>query len=75
MIIDRKIDNDSTATSDTNSDSLIVQSSDTPPDVTTNSSPNTGNCSPSRIASLNANVNNDDDEDYSSNDQQEQPQR
>ncbi|XP_020282879.1 ALK tyrosine kinase receptor isoform X2 [Pseudomyrmex gracilis] len=76
MIIDHKIDNDSTTTSDTNSDSLIVQSSDTPPDVTTNSSPNTGNCSPSRIASLNANVNNDDDEDYSSsNDQQEQPQR
>lgn len=44
--VDRRNGNDSITTIDTNSDSLIVASSDTPPD-TTNSSPNTRTCSPS----------------------------
>ncbi|XP_017761306.1 PREDICTED: leukocyte tyrosine kinase receptor isoform X2 [Eufriesea mexicana] len=42
----RRNGNESITTTDTNSDSLIVASSDTPPD-TTNSSPNTRTCSPS----------------------------
>ncbi|KYN34630.1 ALK tyrosine kinase receptor [Trachymyrmex septentrionalis] len=57
-ITDRKNGNESTTTTDTNSDSLIAQSSDTPPDTITNSSPNTRSCSPSRIIGLNANVSN-----------------
>ncbi|XP_011703178.1 PREDICTED: ALK tyrosine kinase receptor isoform X2 [Wasmannia auropunctata] len=57
-ITDRKNGNESTTTTDTNSDSLIAQSSDTPPDTITNSSPNTRTCSPSRIIGLNANVSN-----------------
>ncbi|KAL0123932.1 hypothetical protein PUN28_006035 [Cardiocondyla obscurior] len=57
-ITDRKNGNESTTTTDTNSDSLIVQSSDTPPDTITNSSPNTRTCSPSHMIGLNANVNN-----------------
>ncbi|XP_011878033.1 PREDICTED: ALK tyrosine kinase receptor [Vollenhovia emeryi] len=57
-ITDRKNGNESTTTTDTNSDSLIAQSSDTPPDTTTNSSPNTRTCSPSRTIGLNANVSN-----------------
>ncbi|XP_076675839.1 anaplastic lymphoma kinase isoform X2 [Andrena cerasifolii] len=44
--VDRRNGNESVTTTDTNSDSLIVASSDTPPD-TTNSSPNTRTCSPS----------------------------
>ena len=43
--VDRRNGNESVTTTDTNSDSLIVASSDTPPD-TTNSSPNTRTCSP-----------------------------
>jgi len=54
---DRKNGNESTTTTDTNSDSLIVQSSDTPPD-TINSSPNTRTCSPSRTIGLHTNVSN-----------------
>lgn len=57
-ITDRKNGNESTTTTDTNSDSLIAQSSDTPPDTMTNSSPNTRTCSPSRTIGLNANVSN-----------------
>ncbi|XP_024885516.1 leukocyte tyrosine kinase receptor [Temnothorax curvispinosus] len=57
-ITDRKNGNESTTTTDTNSDSLIAQSSDTPPDTTTHSSPNTRTCSPSRTIGLNANVSN-----------------
>jgi len=57
-ITDRKNGNESTTTTDTNSDSLIAQSSDTPPDTITNSSPNTRSCSPNRIIGLNANVSN-----------------
>ncbi|XP_018396574.1 PREDICTED: ALK tyrosine kinase receptor [Cyphomyrmex costatus] len=57
-ITDRRNGNESTTTTDTNSDSLIVQSSDTPPDTITNSSPNTRSCSPSRVIGLNANVSN-----------------
>lgn len=54
---DRKNGNESTTTTDTNSDSLIAQSSDTPPD-TINSSPNTRSCSPSRTIGLHTNVSN-----------------
>ncbi|XP_034171879.1 anaplastic lymphoma kinase isoform X1 [Osmia lignaria lignaria] len=50
---DRRNGNDSVT--DTNSDSLIVASSDTPPD-TTNSSPNTRTCSPSHTG-LNTSTN------------------
>lgn len=57
-ITDRKNGNESTTTTDTNSDSLIAQSSDTPPDTMTNSSPNTRTCSPSHTIGLNANVSN-----------------
>lgn len=56
-ITDRRNGNESTTTTDTNSDSLIAQSSDTPPD-TTNSSPNTRTCSPNRAIGLNVNINN-----------------
>lgn len=56
-ITDRRNGNESTTTTDTNSDSLIAQSSDTPLDTTTNSSPNTRTCSPSHTTGLN-NVNN-----------------
>lgn len=54
--VDRRNGNESTTTTDTNSDSMIVASSDTPPD-TANSSPNTRTCSPSRT-DLNTNANN-----------------
>ncbi|KAL6421509.1 hypothetical protein ACFW04_014280 [Cataglyphis niger] len=55
-ITDRRNGNESTTTTDTNSDSLIVQSSDTPLDTTTtNSSPNTRTCSPSRTIGLTVN--------------------
>ncbi|XP_070151129.1 ALK tyrosine kinase receptor isoform X2 [Polyergus mexicanus] len=55
-ITDRRNGNESTTTTDTNSDSLIVQSSDTPLDTTTtNSSPNTRTCSPSRMTGLTVN--------------------
>ncbi|XP_011256082.1 ALK tyrosine kinase receptor isoform X1 [Camponotus floridanus] len=55
-ITDRRNGNESTTTTDTNSDSLIAQSSDTPLDTTTtNSSPNTRACSPSRITTFNVN--------------------
>ncbi|XP_050480798.1 ALK tyrosine kinase receptor isoform X2 [Bombus huntii] len=54
--VDRRNGNDSITTIDTNSDSLIVASSDTPPD-TTNSSPNTRTCSPSHTG-LNTNATN-----------------
>lgn len=50
---DRRNGNESTTTTDTNSLSLIAQSSDTPLDTTTNSSPNTRTCSPSHTAGLN----------------------
>jgi anaplastic lymphoma kinase len=53
---DRRNGNESTTTTDTNSVSLIARSSDTPPDTTTNSSPNTRTCSPNRTTGLN-NVN------------------
>ncbi|XP_029176509.1 ALK tyrosine kinase receptor-like isoform X2 [Nylanderia fulva] len=56
-ITDRRNGNESTTTTDTNSDSLIAQSSDTPLDTTTNSSPNTRTCSPSHTTGL-SNVNN-----------------
>ncbi|XP_031836034.1 anaplastic lymphoma kinase isoform X3 [Nomia melanderi] len=46
--VDRRNGNESITTTDTNSDSLIVPSSGTPPD-TTNSSPNTRTCSPSHV--------------------------
>ncbi|XP_015429458.1 PREDICTED: ALK tyrosine kinase receptor [Dufourea novaeangliae] len=45
---DRRNGNESQTTTDTNSDSLIVASSDTLPD-TTNTSPNTRTCSPSHV--------------------------
>ncbi|XP_053974206.1 ALK tyrosine kinase receptor isoform X2 [Hylaeus volcanicus] len=54
--VDRRNGNESVTTTDTNSDSLIVASSDTPPD-TTNSSPNTRTCSPSH-AGLNTSATN-----------------
>ncbi|KAK1117952.1 hypothetical protein K0M31_015619 [Melipona bicolor] len=54
--VDKRNGNESVTTTDTNSDSLIVASSDTPPD-TTNSSPNTRTCSPSH-AGLNTNATN-----------------
>ncbi|CAK9818713.1 ALK tyrosine kinase receptor [Anthophora plagiata] len=56
--VDRRNGNESITTTDTNSDSLIVASSDTPPD-TTNSSPNTRTCSPSHtgLNTSNTNVN------------------
>ncbi|XP_076635362.1 anaplastic lymphoma kinase isoform X1 [Colletes latitarsis] len=54
--VDRRNGNESITTTDTNFDSLIVASSDTPPD-TTNSSPNTRVCSPSH-ASLNTSATN-----------------
>ncbi|XP_076300861.1 anaplastic lymphoma kinase isoform X1 [Lasioglossum baleicum] len=61
--VDKRNGNESVTTTDTNSDSLIVASSDTPPDTTpdtTNSSPNTRTCSPSHVgltATTTTNVN------------------